>query len=343
MSWYESVMNTLQLLSNRELLDATRALAREACEVEADLLVHLAEIDERKLYLDAAFPSLFAFCVGELAFSEDAAYSRILVARAARRLPVVIDALRSRRVHLTGLRLLVPHLIAENCEEVLARAAGKSKRDVEELVARLAPQPPVAALVRKVLAARMTPVSAPVLPMAAAPAPPPRPVVRPLAEDSWKVQFTANDLFRNKLRMAQDLLRHRVRDGDLAAIFERALDLLIERVKKQRFASGRSPRTPAATKPSESRHVPAAIRRAVYDRDRGRCAFVDESGRRCPETGFLELDHVDGYARTRAHAADAMRVLCHAHNQHAAELIYGRAKMEASRAPKATPKQPRLL
>ena len=63
------------------------------------------------------------------------------IARAARRLPVVIDALRSRRVHLTGLRLLVPHLIAENCEEVLARAAGKSKRDVEELVARLAPQP----------------------------------------------------------------------------------------------------------------------------------------------------------------------------------------------------------
>src|SRR5439155_778729 len=89
---------------NRELLDATRALAREACEVEADLLVHLAEIDERKLYLDAAFPSLFAFCVGELAFSEDAAYSRILVARAARRLPVVIDALRSRRDLRTGAR-----------------------------------------------------------------------------------------------------------------------------------------------------------------------------------------------------------------------------------------------
>src|SRR5438105_2856340 len=178
MSWYESVMNTLQLLSNRELLDATRALAREACEVEADLLVHLAEIDERKLYLDAAFPSLFAFCVGELAFSEDAAYSRILVARAARRLPVVIDALRSRRVHLTGLRLLVPHLIAENCEEVLARAAGKSKRDVEELVARLAPQPPVAAVVRKVAAA---PIATPALPLAIAPSLP-RPVVRPLAE-----------------------------------------------------------------------------------------------------------------------------------------------------------------
>src|SRR5438477_9145726 len=120
-SCYDGVMNTLQSLSNRQLLDATRALARHACEVEADLLVHLAEIYERRLYLESAFPSLFAFCVGELGFSEDAAYSRIMVARAAGRLPAVIDALRSRRVHLTGrLRLLVPHLTAENYEEVLA-------------------------------------------------------------------------------------------------------------------------------------------------------------------------------------------------------------------------------
>ena len=248
----------------------------------------------------------------------------------------MIDALRSRRVHLTGLRLLVPHLTLENCEEVLARAAGKSKRDVEEVVARLAPQPPVAAVVRKVAAAPIAPLA---LPLAIAPAPP-RPVVRPLAEDSWKVQFTASNLFRNKLRIAQDLLRHRVPGGDLALIFERALDLLIERVKKERFASGCRPRTQVATKPAESRHVPAAIRREVYERDGGRCTFVDDSGRRCPETGFLKLDHVDGYARTHTHAAGAIRLLCHAHNQHAAQLVYGRAKMEASRAPKATPKPP---
>src|SRR5438094_8723147 len=82
MSCYHAFMNTLESLSNRQLLDATRALANRACQVEADLLVHLAEIDERRLYLQSAFPSLFAFCLGELGLSEDAAYSRILVARA---------------------------------------------------------------------------------------------------------------------------------------------------------------------------------------------------------------------------------------------------------------------
>ena len=121
-------------------------------------------------------------CVGELGFSEDAAYSRILVARAAGRLPAVSDALRSRRVHLTGLRLLVPHLTAENYEEVLAGAAGKSKREVEELVVRLAPQPPVAAVVRKVAPPPIPPAPAAALPTAVAPAPP-RPLVRPLAEN----------------------------------------------------------------------------------------------------------------------------------------------------------------
>ena len=145
------------------------------------------------------------------------------------------------------------------------------------------------------------------------------------------------------MRTAQDLLRHRVRDGDLAAIFERALDVLIERMKRERFASGCRPRTPTATKAAESRYVPAAIRREVYERDSGQCTFVDESGRRCPETGLLELDHIDGFARTRRHTADAMRLLCHAHNQHAAELVYGRAKIEALRAAKATPRQPQLL
>src|SRR5947209_4326599 len=136
-------------MGGADLLSATRQLVRRSHGVEAELLVHLGEIDERKLYLDCAFPSMFAFCVGELGFSEDAAYNRITVARAGRRLPGVLEAVRSGQVHLAGLRLLVPHLTGENHRDVLAQAAGKSKRAIEELVARLAPQPPVPALIRR--------------------------------------------------------------------------------------------------------------------------------------------------------------------------------------------------
>src|SRR5712691_6641975 len=139
----------VESLSSSDLRSATHKLVRTSHGVDAAILVHLGEIDERKLYLDWAFSSMFAFCVGELNFSEDVACNRIDLARAARRMPVILEALRSGKVHLAGLRLLAPHLTAENQERVLAEAAGKSKRQIEELVARLSPQPPVPTVVRK--------------------------------------------------------------------------------------------------------------------------------------------------------------------------------------------------
>src|SRR5438874_9578440 len=177
-SCYQAGM--IEKLSDEALLDATRALLKRACDVEADLLLHLGEIDERKLYLPRAHSSMFAFCVEELGFSEDAAYNRIFVARAARRLPALIEALRSGKVHLVGLRLLAPLLTVENHLDVLARAAGKSKRQIEELVARLAPKPPVAPTIRKL------PEQA-ALPIAAAARVEHRPMVRPLSEETYKV------------------------------------------------------------------------------------------------------------------------------------------------------------
>src|SRR6266849_5167558 len=307
----------LAALSTAELLARTRQLVEHSRRVEADLLVYLGEIDERRLYLERAFPSMFMFCVGEYGFSEEAAYNRIMVARAGRRLPAVIEALRTGEVHLGGLRLLVPHLTAENHRDVLAEAAGKTKRAIEELVARLAPQPPV---------------------------------LPPLSEETFKVQFTASRALRDKLRQAQDLLRHRVRDGDLPTIVEKALDLLIEQVKKERFAIGRKPRRPSSEAPQEScsRHVPDEIRRTVHERDRGRCTFEDEHGRQSTETGAIELDHVDGFARTHQHQADRIRLLCRAHNQYEAERMYGRAFMERASSARTstspgTSSQPRLL
>ncbi len=203
----------VESLSSSDLRSATRELVRRSHGVEAALLVHLGEIDERKLYLDWTFSSMFAFCVGELGFSEDVACNRIDIARAARRMPVILEALRSGHVHLAGLRLLAPHLTPENQEKVLTEAAGKSKRQIEELVARLWPQPPVPTVVRKLPDRNPTPEASPAFSFAAAmpvaqpesppalafappPAPPPRrderAVIAPLSEETFKFQFTAS-------------------------------------------------------------------------------------------------------------------------------------------------------
>src|SRR3954466_9090786 len=131
------------LMNDDDLLACTRELVRKSCATEAELLLHLAEIDERKLYAERAFPSMHVFCVKELGFSEGAAYNRIGVARAVRRWPAVLEALGSGAVHLAGLRVLVPHVTDENHEQILREARGKSKREIEEMAARLSPKPPV--------------------------------------------------------------------------------------------------------------------------------------------------------------------------------------------------------
>ena len=386
---------SLKELSSADLLAATHALVRKSCGVEADLLLHLAEIDARKLYLERPSPSMFAFCVDELGFSDDAAYYRITVARAAQRFPILIDAVRSGQIHLAGLRVLVPHLTEENHLSVLAEAVGRTKREIDEIAARLSPRPPVAAMVRKV--AQTGPIFSTTSIRDAAFALPPQPgpaaagssveagmapaeqtdfsaasallprsaanraIVAPLSPDTYKVQFTSSKAFKEKLRRAQDLLRHRIPDGNIATVMETALDLLIEQVTKERFAVGRKPRSkpaaPAApaddAPPAESdapkpppelvvsRHIPDAIKRAVYERDGGRCTFADHQGNRCPETGGLEFDHMDGFAVTGKHDVDRIRLLCRPHNQYEAERRYGRAFMDWVRGEgKAAPTRP---
>ena len=317
-------------LGNAQLLAATRELLRRACVVEADLLVHLGEIEERKLYRDLAHSSMFGFCVDELGFSEDATCNRLEVARAGRRFPAVIEALRSGQVHLSGLRILAPHLDQENHRALLAEAAGKSKRKIELIVARVAPKPDIPTSIRKTPAPEQTELG---MSGRAPSAPPKRAVVAPLSPETYEVHFTGSRELRNKLKQAQELLRHRIPSGDVPTIFEAALDVLIEKVKKERFAIVRKPRKTDApiAGPATSRHIPAAVQREVYERDGGQCTFVDERGRRCEERGMLEFDHIDGFALTQSHDPARIRLRCHTHNQYAAEQMYGVEFMERAR------------
>ena len=225
---------------------------------------------------------MHVFCVKELGFSDGAAYNRVGVARVARRWPAVLEALRTGAVHLSGLRVLVPHFRDANHEALLAEAAGKSKREIEEMAARLSPKPPVPDRVSMLPAPRAASLlgsdvdsgpetSRGAAAMSNAIASPVtrtedrRPVVAPLSEDTFQFQFTGPRALRDKLREAQDLLRHRVPNGALAAVFEKALDALIVNLKKERFAVGREPRNDAAPALSaaSSRNIPDPVKRAA--------------------------------------------------------------------------------
>src|SRR5216683_5542683 len=149
-------------LSDQDLLARIAALAGKEREASVELVAHLAELDTRpSLYAAVGHGSLFTYCTAVLKLSEDAACNRIYAARACRRFPVILDDLASGALSLTSVRMLSPHLTPENHEAVLARARGRSRREVEALVAELAPWPDVPSSVRK-LPAVTPPAAVPV-------------------------------------------------------------------------------------------------------------------------------------------------------------------------------------
>ena len=137
-------------LSDAELVAAVATLAATERRTTVALIAHLAEMEARRLYLEAGFPSLFVYCVQVLRLSEGGAYNRIEAARAARGFPVVLQLLDPGLLNLASLRLLAPHLTTENHEGLLAAASGKSKREVQALLAAAFPKPDVAPSIRKV-------------------------------------------------------------------------------------------------------------------------------------------------------------------------------------------------
>jgi hypothetical protein len=159
-----------------------------------------------------------------------------------------------------------------------------------------------------------------------------REVVRPLAEDRYEIRFTASAATCEKLEAAKDLLRHAVPGGETGEIIERALTSLLEELARKKYAATSRPRTGSeasgsfgSSSPSEasSRHIPASVKRAVWARDGGRCAFVAGNGRRCDGHGFIEFHHVHPYAVGGPPTTGNIELRCRAHNAYEADLFYG--------------------
>ncbi len=207
---------------------------------------------------------------------------------------------------------------------------------MEQLLADRRPKPSLPSIVRKLPVRRGT-KSADLFAVVSVPAPRDDQSEEPLGLQRFRIQFTADQRTQDQLGEARALLRHQIPNGDLAEIFDRALSLLVAELRRKKFAETKGPRSTQAAQDSRpSRHIPAAIRRAVVARDGGRCTYVDENGRRCSATELLEFHHTKPWARSRRHSADEIFLMCQPHNQHAAVQDYGRGHMRRYRAREGT-------
>jgi hypothetical protein len=362
-----------------QLLARLHALARRANAVEADLLAHLGEVDARRLFLEQACPSMFVYCQRVLHFAEGVAYKRIHAARAVRRFPQLLQAVRRGELHLTGVSLLAPNITAENCSELIAAAKHRSADEIRRLLADRQPRPDVAAAIRRVSAQRDSEsvaaggvperrpsldvpeadvecnrvsgsrgesVRGPVVHVSAAPHTPASdaPVrsahSEPLGGERYCVRFTADRELHDQLQELRALMRHQVPDGDLGKILARAVALLLEQVRKRKFAESAAPRPAKPSSDRPTRQIPAAVRRAVARRDGERCTYVSRRGERCGARDFLEFHHHDPWARNRLHSVEGISLRCRAHNQHAACRDFGDRHMARFRGRQGHPMDP---
>jgi 5-methylcytosine-specific restriction endonuclease McrA len=330
----------LSHVSSHDLLSGVRRFVGEERKVTAMLVAYLGEVEERRLHLEAGFPSMFAFCIKELGMSENEAFRRLNAARLGRRFPVIHTLLASGAVHLSALELLRERLTDENHEDLLGAVSGKSKSQVLALLAVRFPRPDVPTTIRK-LSARSPdgaigrPLTSSETRFALEPFPSgfavglARGRVEPLSEARSRVEFTASAELRDKLELCRDLLSHANPTRELGVVVERAVDLLLRELEKKRLGS--TTRARPASHGAKRSHIATATRRQVFERDGLRCTFVSPEGRRCEARAFLELDHKIPRARGGTNGPENVRVLCRKHNQFAAEQVFGREHVERCR------------
>jgi 5-methylcytosine-specific restriction endonuclease McrA len=266
----------------RELSSRLLDLLRREQSAMAEFLVALAAFDERRLWADLGYTSLFYFLHRELRLSAGAAFYRKAAAELIRHFPEVVEPLRDGRLCLTSVAELAKVLTPENRAEVLPRFFHASKQEAKAVAAEIsprqgAPHRMVVTTVAPVLHARQaaadsaapTPVASPALGLgqplrldethvaqegalaplpAIAPPAPPRTTIEPLSADLRRLHVTVSKRFMEKLEAARDALSHSHPGADAEAILEAGLDLLLERAAKRNCTRPKACTRPEAEK-----------------------------------------------------------------------------------------------
>lgn len=327
----------LKRLGKNKLLRDLSKLVGEDRTNTAAMLAYVGEIDRRKLYLEDAYPSMFAMCTRHFGMSESIAGKRIRAGRAACRFPRILEMIRRGELHLSGVHQLAGYLTEGNHEEVLERAKHRSMREIDALIAEISPQADRETVIREVVLEGVGDSGAngdgeeKPLDGARTPVNSLKNLTVPLSPRRYRLHVTIGQRAKDALEELRELLSHQIPTGDPALVVEKALAVLLVEAKKQKAALAKKPRSAQKKAAKRTRVIPAHVRRAVFERDDGRCAFTDEDGKRCGSTWQVEFHHCVPYGRAGPHTAENIELRCRAHNQFEAELEFGKAFMAKRR------------
>jgi 5-methylcytosine-specific restriction endonuclease McrA len=319
-------MMTTALTSITDVMLQQRVLELRQRErkLTVELLVHLAELERRRLYAAMGHDSLFKLLHDGLGYSKSGAYRRMIAARLVVRYPVVADFLRDGRLNITQLAAIHPVLTDDNVDQELGDAVGKSEDLLRAIVAGRQGRPVEVSSVRVIHVAPPLALEAqPRGTSSAAPAVDISPAaterIPPVVDELHQVKIVVTSAFVADLDAVRAALSHTIPDGDLAEVMHECVRLALGVIRKQQEGAGRDPSRPTA---EGSRHVPLAVRRQVMQRDDRRCAHVGPDGSRCNSTYQIQLHHLEPFATGGPSMPENLEVRCRRHNHlHAREEL----------------------
>jgi len=321
----------LKSLSDSQLMSELKNSVLEERQKTALVLEYLREVERRRLYADSGYPSLWDFCIHELAYSEASASRRIGAMRLLREIPELKEDLLSGKQNLSSLskarnffQLEEKHqgekMSIDEKKEVLQELENKSSRECERTLLELSSVP--------------IEISNPQR-------------ERPINATHTELRLVLRDEVYFKLKRIQALRSH----ANPSMSYENLLDYMadeilkkidpLEKVKSQRETACAAS-TPDLSQIKEVQNpdffspptseverdqvtpglrrlripIPRAIARTVWVRDQGRCSYSDPStGKLCNSTVYLEYDHILPVSKGGQNRIDNLRLRCRAHNQ----------------------------
>jgi hypothetical protein len=311
--------------SSRRLSD----LLRSEHGAMGDFLVALAEFDRERLWVQLGHSSVFYYLHRDLGLSKGTAHYRKVAAHLIQRFPEVVGPLRDGRLCITSVVELARVITPENSAEIIPKFFHRSKQEAKAVAVEICPAEviPRREVVTEIpCAAAFHPDETPLAVRSQDPSPrppavpaPPRSV--PLTSDLRRLHMTVSKQFLDKLESARKGQGHAQPGATAEKVLEAALDLLLAQQAKRRAEVKTPQQNPRPAR--NPCHVTAAVKRAVWARDEGKCQWRLDSGGICGSTLRLEIDHVPPLARGGASTVEGCRLLCAFHNQLAARQVYG--------------------
>jgi hypothetical protein len=289
-------MNLIHL-SDQQLHCDTKSLASEERLVQLELLHHLLEVERRKLFLSLGFGSLFDYVVKELKYSESSAYRRIQAMKLLRDLPQVEEKLAQGSLTLTAASQLQSLFKKEDVTEevkleLVKEAENKSSLDVE----------------RQILQFQGIEAQS-------------KEKIKQVSAEMVELKLTIPTELKEKLDQLRLQFSHVNPEMSYIALLEHLCDKALPKVKPQSTAT---PALEVKVEP-QGRHIPAVMKREVWERDGGCCSFTDaNTGKRCGSKFQLQYDHIEPYALGGKTVLENLRILCAQHNRWRSEKTYAR-------------------